>query len=215
MTNSLLGLGAGGHAKVMVEILRQMPEYELVGLLDFNADRHGQTVHGVPVLGDDDLLPDLVNKGINHFFIGLGGTGNTLPRRRLYELAASHGMKPVDAIHPSAIVSEWAAYGPGVTLCAGGIVGADARLGRNVMVNTGAVVEHDCVVGDHVHIASRATLASTVSVGEDAHIGAGSTVRQCIRIGRGAIVGAGAVVVKDVPANAVVAGVPAEILRVV
>ena len=209
MATRVVGLGAGGHAKVVVEILRFHESYELVGLLDPKPELQGKSVLGVPVLGDDDLLSALRRDGISHFFIGLGSIGDTGPRRRLFELAQQHEMVLVDAIHPQAVVSPFAELGEGVTVMAGAVVNACACLGVNVIVNTGAIVEHDCVIGDHVHIATGARLASSVRVGAGAHVGAGATVRQCITIGDGAIVGAGAVVVKDVPPHAVVVGVPA------
>lgn len=213
MAVKVVGLGAGGHAKVVIEILRCHESYELVGLLDAKRELQGKSVLGVPVLGDDNLLPALKPEGVCHFFVGLGSIGDTRPRQRLFELALQYEMKPVDAIHPQAIISPSAELGEGVTIMAGAVINACARLGANVIVNTGAVVEHDCVIGDHVHIATGARLASTVQVGKGAHIGAGATVRQCITIGEGATVGAGAVVVKDVPPHTVVVGVPARILK--
>lgn len=213
MTKLTVGLGAGGHAKVMIEILQQQPEYKLVGLLDPGPELQGKRLLGVPVVGADDALPALIDDGVTHFFVGLGGTGNVLPRKRLYEMGCGFGLTPADAIHPRAIVSPSATLGAGVVICAGAIIGAEAHLGKDVMVNTGAIVEHDCRIGDHVHIATGAQLASTVLVASDAHVGAGATVRQCIQIGRQAIVGAGSVVVKDVLPETVVVGVPARVLR--
>ena len=209
MAIKVVGLGAGGHAKVVIEILRSHKSYELIGLLDPKPQLQGRSVLGVPVLGGDDLLAVLKRDGVCHFFVGLGSIGDTRPRQRLFELAMKYGMKPVDAIHSQAIISPSAVLGEGVTIMAVAVINACAHLGVNVIVNTGAIVEHDCVIGDHVHIATSAQLASTVQVGAGVHIGAGATVRQCITIGEGAIVGAGAVVIKDVPLHTVVVGVPA------
>ncbi len=209
----VIGLGAGGHAKVVMEILKLVGGYELVGLLDPKQELWNTRVSGIPVLGDDNLLPKLYNGGVRHAFIGLGTIGDTNPRRELYEKARSYGFQIVRAIHPQAIVSSSAVIGDGPTIMAGAIINANARLGDNVIVNTGAIVEHDCIVGNHVHIATGAQLASTVHVGEGSHIGLGASIRQCIHIGRNAIVGAGAVVIDNVPDNVVVVGVPARILR--
>jgi sugar O-acyltransferase (sialic acid O-acetyltransferase NeuD family) len=204
----VVGFGAGGHAKVVIEILRSMLTYEIVGLLDTRIER-GANVLGVEVLGDDSMMAELKQRGVEHAFIGVGTVGDAQPRRELYEKVVSFGFQIVTAIHAAAIVSLTAQIGAGPTIMAGAIVNANAVLGDNVIVNTGAIVEHDCVIGDHTHIATGARLAGGVHVGASSHIGIGAVIRQEISIGEGATVGAGAVVVRDVPAGKTVIGVPA------
>ena len=206
----VVGIGAGGHAKVVIDILRLMGGYEIVGLLDADKDLWGTEVLGVRVLGDDSLLPQLYEQGIRDAFIGVGTVGNPRPRIDIYDLARQQGFRIVSAIHPKAVIAPSAEIGHDPTVMAGAVINPDARLGDNVIVNTAAVVEHDCVIGYHVHIATGAVLAGTVTVGQGAHVGAGASVRQGITIGERAVVGAGAVVVRDVPAGTTVVGVPAE-----
>ncbi len=206
----VVGFGAGGHAKVVIEILRSMQEYEIVGLLETQDALWGTKVLGVEVLGDDSLMAELKQRGIDHAFIGVGTVGDAQPRRQLFEKVAGFGFQIVPAIHAVAVVSSSAKIGVGPTIMAGAIVNANAVIGNNVIVNTGAIVEHDCVIGDHTHVATGARLAGGVHVGTGSHIGIGAVVRQEIRIGEGAIVGAGAVVVRDVPAGKTVIGVPAK-----
>lgn len=206
----VVGFGAGGHAKVVIEVLRSMKEYEIAGLLETRKELWGTRVLGVEVLGDDSLILELKQRGIDHAFIGVGTVGDAEPRRQLYEKVLAAGFKVVAAIHAEAVVSSSAKIGAGPTIMAGAIINANAVIGNNVIVNTGAIVEHDCVIGDHVHIATGARLAGGVNVGSGSHIGIGAVVRQEIRIGAGAIVGAGAVVVRDVPEATTVIGVPAQ-----
>ena len=206
----VVGFGAGGHAKVVIEVLRSRGEYKIVGLLEARRELRGTTVLGVEVLGNDSLMGELKQRGIEHAFIGVGTVGDAQPRRELYEKVLSSGFEIVAAIHAAAVVSSSAQIGVGPTIMAGAIVNANAVIGDNVIINTGAIVEHDCVIGDHTHIATGARLAGGVQVGPGSHIGIGAVVRQEIRIGAGAIVGAGAVVVKDVPDGKTVIGVPAK-----
>lgn len=212
MSMGVIGLGAGGHAKVVIEIIQQYNQYKLVGLLDPKAELKGKSLLGVPILGDDEQLPLIKAQGVEHFFVGLGSTSNLAPRRRLYEFARSLGMKPVTAIHPSAIISPSVLLGEGATVMAGAIINAGVRVGENVIVNSGAIVEHDCVIGHHVHIATGSRLAGAVHVSDNTHIGIGSVIRQLIKIGKSSVIGAGAVVVKDVPNGQIVIGNPARLL---
>ena len=205
-------LGGGGHARVLLDCLLVCADTEIVGVLEADPSRVGNLIYGVPVLGNDELLGEMIGRGATHFVVGLGGVGDNGPRRRLFEAGLAAGLQPLSVRHPSAVLSVWAQVGDGCQLLPGCIVNAGARLGANVIVNSGAIVEHDCEVGDHVHIATGAKLASTVKVGALGHIGAGATVIQCRTVGTGATVGAGAVVVKDVEPGTVVAGVPARLL---
>lgn len=215
MVTRVIGLGAGGHAKVVIEILRFHPEFALHGLLDSSPAMQGQTVLDVPVLGFDEMLENLRHQSVDHFFVGLGTATSTAPRKRLFEKALALGFTPVDAIHPTAVVSPSAAWGPGVTVLPLAVINAQARLGANVIVNTGAIVEHDCQIADHVHLGPGVRLGGSVEVGEGALIGIGAILRPGVRIGRRAVVGAGAVVVKDVPDEVVVVGSPARLLRTI
>jgi len=205
-------LGAGGHAKVVAEILRLSGKYDLIGLLD--PALSGRIVGGLPVLGGDELLPRLKSEGVSAVFVGVGGIGDNMTRTKLFEKAISMGFTPINAIHPSAIISSSARVGCGVAIMARAVINSEAEIGDNVIINTGAVVEHDCRIEAHVHVSPGAILCGGVVVSRSAHIGAGAVIRQGINIGEFAGVGAGAVVIRDVEASTTVAGVPAHELPV-
>lgn len=206
-------LGGGGHAKVLIDALQMSGAAIPRAVLDPDPSRWGQSLWGVPILGGDDLLPELKGRGIGYFTVGLGSVGDSQPRKRLFDLGVSFHLKPLSVIHPSAVFSRRVKMGEGSQIFPGSVVNAGAALGVNVIINSGAVVEHDCVVGDHVHVATGAHLAGAVRIGAGAHIGIGATVKQGIAIGESAVVGAGAVVVKDVLLHTLVVGVPARLFR--
>src|ERR1043166_8931945 len=97
----VIGLGAAGHAKVVIDILRFRNEYDLVGLLDVDPSNRRQRVCGVEVLGDESLLINLYQQGIRKAFIGVGSVGPPTIRRELYRKLKDTGFELVSAIHPS------------------------------------------------------------------------------------------------------------------
>jgi len=202
-------LGGGGHAAVVIDALKSSGAKDRLVVLDPDESKWGMKILDVLVLGDDRMLPELIAMGVSRFIVGLGGTGDNHPRRKLFLKASDLGLAPRTVVHRSAVCSAWVELGAGSVLMPGAVVNAHASLGVNVIVNSGAIVEHDCLVRDHAHIATGASLAASVSVGECAHVGAGAVVRQGVRIGENALIGAGAVVVRDVPAGVTVVGVPA------
>lgn len=203
-------IGGGGHARVLIDAFQAGDHAMSMAIVDADASRVGSDMLGIPIVGTDRSLEDLVRSGTRYFAVGLAGTRDNEPRARLFERAIALGLEPLTIVHPRAVVSSHALLAPGCQIFAGAVVNACATLGQNVIVNTGAIVEHDCLVDEHAHIATGARVAGGVRIEALAHIGAGAVIRQSLCIGRSAVVGAGAAVVKDVPASAVVAGVPAK-----
>lgn len=213
MADSCVVLGAGGHARVLIDCIQTEGHVEVLGVLDPDSSRWGESVLAVPILGGDNLLAQMKHRGVRYFAVGVGSVGDSSLRQRLFRIGLESGLEPLAVAHPSAFCSTWARVGRGGQLFPGCVVNAGAVLGENVIVNSGAIVEHDCVIGSHAHVATGARLASAVFLGDASFVGVGASVRQGIRIGRRAVVGAGAAVVDDVPDDSVVAGVPAKVLR--
>jgi UDP-perosamine 4-acetyltransferase len=205
-------LGGGGHARVLIDSLQMVGEVNILGILDPDEKLWGKSMQDIPILGNDERLPECIKQGADSFIVGLGSIGNFQERQRLYSYALSLELEPLPVIHPTATCSRWAKVGLGLQMLPRSIINAGAIIGDNVILNSGAIVEHDCVLGDHVHVATGAQLASGVRLGEGVHIGAGATVRQLISVGEGALVGCGAAVVKDVPPYTTVVGVPAMVM---
>ena len=201
-------MGAGGHCASVMDAIRLSGGVTLFGLLDASPGC-GEAFEGVKILGDDSLLPGLREKGVTHFAVTVGSTGNNAVRRRLFEFAVECGLIPLTVRHPSAVVSPSAVVGDGAQVLAGALIGPGAMVAENTLINSGAIVEHHCRVGAHVHAASGSCLCGGVQVEDDAFIGARAVVRQGVRIGRGAVVGMGSAVICDVEADCTVCGVPA------
>jgi UDP-perosamine 4-acetyltransferase len=200
-------IGAGGHAKVVIETLRASGKQVACCVADESADEIG-----VPVLRGDDHLLALRADGHSQAIIAVGD--NAL-RARLAERAAAAGYELISAISPHAVISPSAKLGRGVVIMPGAIINAGAVIEDLAIINTAAVVEHDSKVGYAAHLGPLCGIAGGVSVGRLAFLGLGAKVIPGVKIGAGTIVGAGAVVIADLPDIVTAVGVPARVVKAV
>lgn len=205
MSTPFIVLGAGGHARVVVDLLRAS-NFEVKGCIGPQAPE--QSI-GAPWLGADSSIT-VGDANSIRLANGIGSVGDATARIKAFTQFKTAGFDFPALVHPQASVSANAELSEGVQIMMGACVQVGARLGENVLVNTGATVDHDCIIGDHVGISPGATLCGNVTVEDEAHIGPGAVILQGVRIGRRAIVAAGAVVRNDVPAGTRVQGVPAQ-----
>lgn len=192
--------GAGGHAKVIMDILEEC-RTEVSGIVDDNPDI--QTFMGREIISG-------YRKGISPVIISIGS--NAIRKRiagRLYDEKVVFGT----AVSVHAVVSPRAVIGEGTVVMQGSILQSDCRIGRHCIINTGASVDHECVIGDYAHISPHATLCGNVQVGEETWVGAGTVVNPGIKIGKGCVIGSGSVVCRDIPDGVVAYGSPCKVIR--
>ena len=199
-------IGAGGHAKVVIEIL-QSTKY-VVSYCIGDTDAVDECL-GVPVLKGDHWLQKLYDSGYYRAFIGIGS--NQL-RLKLADLVQNIGYELVRAVSSSAIISPTAIIGSGVAVMSGVVINADAEINDLSIINTSAVIDHDCIIGKGVHVAPQSALAGKVSVGEGSFLGIGCRILPGISIGEWSVIGAGAVVTENISSNVTAVGVPAKAL---
>lgn len=200
----LLILGAGGHGRAVLEVLRDAGFPPPLGVLDDDPDSPG--LPGVPHLGPFSRMAALRAEGAAAAHVALG---HNAARRRLGEALLALGYALPVPRHPSAIVASTARLGAGSVLMPRAVMGAAAELGPHSILNTGAILEHDGRTGPGCHIAPGAVLGGGVTLGAEVLVGILAGLRPGVSVGDGAAVALGAAVVADVPPRASVAGVPA------
>lgn len=200
-------IGAGGHAKVLVDALGQLGR-RILFVTEESPGRFGQLMRGVPIEGTDSLILDYDLDAVE-LVNGVGSVAQPHQRQQVFERFLYRGYRFATVIHPTATVSADTIIADGVQIMAGAVVQPGVLIGANTILNTSCSIDHDCTIGAHTHIAPGVTLSGNVAVGPGGHIGTGATVIQGMTVGNGALVGAGAVVVKDVAPGAKVVGVPA------
>jgi sugar O-acyltransferase (sialic acid O-acetyltransferase NeuD family) len=211
---SLIVLGAKEHAKVMVATLEDSPrpEWSVVGFLDDNPALRGTALLDRPVLGPTSMLDELSRSGkVEGALIGVS-CGHMRVRARLFRRALELGLEIPTVVSPAAFVHRTAKVGRGAAVFAGAVIHAFATVGDNFVGYSNAVVEHECVLGDNVYLGPNVSFCANCQVGANTFIATGASVI-CPRMGSDVIVGAGSAVIENVADGAVVAGVPARVLR--
>lgn len=201
--NSVIVYGGGGHGKAVIDLLRAVGGYTLVGVID-DGRQPGETVLDAAVIGGSAALDAVRAAGCKLALNAVGGIGAMSSRIAVFERLHAAGFQSPVLVHPSAVVEPNAQLASGVQIFPHAYIGSDARLGAGVIVNTGAIVSHDCVLADYANLAPGAILAGGVQVGRGTLIGMGVTVNLNVTIGAMARIGNSATVKADVPDGGVV-----------
>lgn len=190
--------GAGGHAKVIVDILKEhnicIPE----------------------IIDDNDSIKELVNIPIIHdatrspLIISIGN--NKIRQDIVNKL---NGVEYYKAIAKSSIISDRVIIDIGTVVMQGAVIQSSSKIGKHAIINTGATIDHDCIIDDYVHIAPGCNLCGNVEVGEGTFIGAGTTIIPGVKIGKWCLIGAGSVIRKNIPDNTMAAGNPCKIYKTI
>jgi len=205
--SSLVIIGAGGHARVLVEALKARG-LTPIGFVTREPEKALGIMAGIPRIGDDDSLLAGGAQGVI-LVNGVGSVGDPKRRQAAFETFRAKGFNFALVIHPSAVIASDVVLAEGAQIMAGAVLQPGVRVGVNAIVNTGAIVDHDVMIGNHAHIAPNACLAGNVTVGDGTHIGASAIVIQNVHINERVLVAAGAVVIGDIPAGTTSKGNPA------
>ncbi len=204
MPKDIIIIGAGGHAKVIADIIYKYGD-NLIGFLDDNLSLQGKKIYlDKKVIG---TTKDIDKYKEYYFVIGIG---NNSIRKKINN---ENNLKLYTAIHPSAIIAQDVKIGTGSVIMAGVVINPGTVIGKNCIINTCSSLDHDNLLEDYVHISPGAHLAGTVSVKEGTWICTGATIINNITIAKNNIIGAGSVVIKDInEENGTYVGVPAKML---
>ncbi len=194
---TILLLGAGGHARACIDVIEQEGRFQVAGLVGL-PEEVGREVLGYPVLGSDDDLPALLGQ-YSAGIVVIGQIKTPVPRMTQFAHLRAYGLCVPVMVSPRAYVSRHASVGDGSFVLHGAVINASASVGENCIVNSLSLIEHDVLIEDHCHIATGARINSGVRIGEGSFIGSGSLIRQGVAIGRNCIIGMGQVVLKDCP----------------
>ena len=192
---SVIIIGTGGHAKVILDIL-QLEGFNILGFLSINKKK-GSLFCAYKVLGGDEVIDSFLPNDVL-LANGIGALPRESDRWEVSNKFRNKGFSFLTIIHPSAVISSETDLFEGVQVMAGAVIQPGAKIGRDTIINSGAIIDHDCIIEENCHIAPGTVCSGNVKIGSSTHIGTGSSIIQNISIGKNCIVAAGSVVFNDV-----------------
>jgi sugar O-acyltransferase (sialic acid O-acetyltransferase NeuD family) len=201
--SSILIYGAGGHGKSVLELIKTLGSYQVVGFLDDGLPT-GEMVMGLPVLGGRNQLPKLYNQGLRLAVNAVGGIGNLRVREEVFRTLLDAGFGCPAIVHPRSYLEPSVNLSRGVQIFPFAYLGSEVQVGFGSIINTNAIISHECRLGTLVNVSPGAILAGGVEVGERSLIGMGATVNLLVKIGPESRVGNSATVKEDVPSRGIV-----------
>ncbi len=205
-------IGAGTYGQVYAEYLKNNREYEIAGFLDDNSILNGNVINGISVLGPVSMLEKYQNRDQIAVFVPIGN--NTI-RTRILFLARSLGYKTPSYIHETSNIHKSVTLGDTVYILAASNIMPLSEIKDNVMISMGVNIAHHTIISNNSFISQGSNIGASIKIDEGVFIGISSTIMTGVKeIGKNSIIGAGAVVIRDVPEDSIVAGVPAKVIKI-
>lgn len=207
MEKPVIIFGSGSLTEAAIEIFNSH-EIIIYGILDDTKETTAEILT-VPVLGktNDDGFLKFIGKKCEAFI----ATDDASLRKNLAEMLKNRRkVMPVNAIHDSAIISEFAELHHGIFINMGTLVGAGVEIMNHCLLHSNVTIDHKAKLGNFVQVGSGSTVGSDCTIEDNVFIGTGCTIISGIKLGKGSRIGAGSVVVTDVKAGETVFGNPAK-----
>lgn len=180
---SIILIGAGGHARGVVEILT------LCGTPPV-AYADARKADWLDIPQEEDAVAWLSNNVGGSIAMGIGGvTPDHLAKRMdIFNALCRKGFAAEALFHPRACLSSNVEIGSGVTCMANAVIQPGAKIGSGAIINTGAIIEHDSIIGDGSHIAPGAIILGQCHIGDFCMIGAGCVILPGNKVENGTLV---------------------------
>ncbi len=173
-------VGAGGHAKSLIDLIKTKEEYKIIGLVS-NKHKVGESVLGHKVLGDDSQLKFL-REDCEYAVVAVGQIKDSAKRKVLVQNLSLLGFRFPIISSKFSYISKYANIGEGTTIGHGAVINANANIGKHCIINSQSLVEHDSNINDFCHISTGVLINGGVNIGEETFIGSNTMIRENVII---------------------------------
>lgn len=205
--------GAGGFGREVLTLINDCnnveKKWKVVGFFDDAKDK-------TEIINEYNVLGGI--KELNNWSSPLElvvAVGTPLVKKEIIEKIKNPLVSYPNLIHPTVLIGDCKTvfFGKGCIICASNIITTNSIIGDFVVLNLACTVGHDTIIGDYSAFMPTCNISGEIVIGKNVYCGTGAKIINQKNIGNNAIIGAGAVVIRDVPDGAVVAGVPAKVIK--
>lgn len=159
MKKKLVIIGAGGHAKVVLDALLKIGDYEVIGFADDHLFTGMEVAEGYQVIASTNSL-HAFDDCIDRFIVAIG---DNRTRAYLYQTLKNY-YEPATIIHPDATIAKNVEIGPGTVVLAQSVINSHVKIGQNCLINSLCLIDHGTIIEDNCHIAQGTIIGSDVHI---------------------------------------------------
>ena len=206
---NIVVVGAGGHAKMIIDIIKTNPEYNLLGVIDIghvlgSLINPPDSILNIPIIGTHENFNEILERGVDNAVNAVGFINDPTHRKLVFNMLKKDGFKLPNIIHNSALIEPSAEIGIGNHILANSFIGSSSKIKENCIINSGSIITHDVEVKSNVHITPGALIAGNVKISSDTIIGMGSTIHFKVKIGKNVKINNGSNIIGDIADNSII-----------
>lgn len=199
-------VGTGGHGRDVLFTAFDCSQYEVIGFIDDDDEKHGKIINGIKVLGGLEWFDD-------HRTQCIVAINDTKSRKRVVNKLIKKRVKFCTLIHPSVILPNSVKIGIGCMIQAGSVFASNVAIKNHVIINLVCTIGHDSVLEDYVSLAPGVHINGNNRIKKGVFLGSGAVTKQGLTINEWSTIGMGTVLINDVPKFSLSVGVPGKVKK--
>ncbi|MBN2682513.1 MAG: hypothetical protein JXR58_08385 [Bacteroidales bacterium] len=174
-------------------------QYEVIGFVN-NKHKETVSIEGIPVLGDIDIINELVDKHDAYFLNAISSVNTmNIVKNTIDKILINESNRLINIIHPSAIIGNNVKLGNGCFIGHQSYIGQNAIIEDNCFIHAQCYVARDSIIKKHTYLAPKAYVGAEAIIENSVYIGVGALIKERVHINEFSIIGMGSIIVEDIP----------------